>query len=86
MGNSVVLVERGAGMRRRDVIAGVASVVALQGFANAQREIRRIAMLLAVAEDDPVLPRFIAAVEQGLQSLGWKPGCASSQSLRQRRS
>ena len=61
-------------MRRRDVITGVASVVALQGFANAQHGIRRIAMLLASAEDDPVLPRFIAAVEQGLQSLGWKPG------------
>lgn len=62
-------------MRRRDVITGIASAVAVQGFAYAQQHaIRRIAILLAIAENDPILPRFIAAVEQGLQSFGWKPG------------
>ena len=62
-------------MRRRDIIAGIAGVVAMREFAYAQQQgIRRIAILLAIPEDDPVLPRFIAAVEQGLRSLGWMPG------------
>jgi putative ABC transport system substrate-binding protein len=61
-------------MRRRDIITGIAGAVALRGFAHAQERggVRRIAILLAVAEADPVLPRFIAAAEQGLRSLGWK--------------
>lgn len=72
-------------MRRRDVLAGmcvnrrivmlgIAGAVAMRGIAHAQGRsgLRHIAILLAIAETDPFLPRFVQAVQQGLQSLGWK--------------
>ena len=61
-------------MKRRDVIVGLAGAVAMQGFAHAQGRsgLHHMAILLAIAEADPFLPRFIEAAQQGLQSLGWK--------------
>lgn len=61
-------------MKRRDVIVGLAGAVAMHGFAHAQGRsgLHHIAILLAIAEADPFLPRFIEAAQQGLQSLGWK--------------
>jgi putative tryptophan/tyrosine transport system substrate-binding protein len=61
-------------MKRRDVIVGLAGAVAMHGFAHPQGRsgLHHIAILLAIAEADPFLPRFIEAAQQGLQSFGWK--------------
>jgi putative tryptophan/tyrosine transport system substrate-binding protein len=61
-------------MRRRNVIAAIGAGAAwpLLAHAQPQGEIRRIAILLAVAESDPFAARFFDAAEQKLQELGWK--------------
>jgi ABC-type uncharacterized transport system substrate-binding protein len=61
-------------MKRRNVIAAIGAGAAwpLLAHAQPQGEIRRIAILLAVAENDPFVARFFDAAEQKLQELGWK--------------
>src|SRR5207249_3024297 len=62
-------------MRRRDFISlagGIAAVWPLA--ARAQQAMRKLGVLMIVAEDDPDSKRRIAAFRQGLRDLGWQDG------------
>jgi putative tryptophan/tyrosine transport system substrate-binding protein len=64
-------------MRRREFIALVSALsVAWPGGVCAQQpsKPRRMGMLMAVAENDPVGQRNIAVFRQTLQEFGWKEG------------
>jgi putative ABC transport system substrate-binding protein len=64
-------------MRRRDFIAGIAgSATALPLAARAQQpeRMRRIGVLLGLAEDDPEAKARFAAFRQGLEKRGWSEG------------
>ena len=64
-------------MRRRDVIVLLAGAAAMWPIAaRAQRgdRVRRIAVLMANAEDDPEGHARAAAFRQGLRELGWTEG------------
>jgi len=64
-------------MRRREVIAGLASAaVASPRSASAQQgeRVRRIGVLMNLASDDPEAQARIAAFRQELQQLGWTDG------------
>jgi putative tryptophan/tyrosine transport system substrate-binding protein len=65
------------GMRRRDFIALAAGIMLAQPLAaHAQRgdRVRRIAVLMSNAEDDPLGQERAAAFRQGLRELGWSDG------------
>ena len=59
-------------MRRREVIA----LIALAGPASAQtpERVRRVGIILGLAEGDREGPARLAAFRQGLQALGWVEG------------
>jgi putative tryptophan/tyrosine transport system substrate-binding protein len=62
-------------MRRRDFIrlaGGAAAFWPLQ--AGAQQPMRKLGVLMIVAEDDPDSKLRIAAFQQGLQEFGWQDG------------
>ena len=62
---------------RRDflVLFGGAAALWPRPIAAQQPErMRRIGVLMALAADDAVAPRFVAAFEQGLRELGWVNG------------
>ncbi len=62
-------------MRRRDFIGlagGMAAAWPLS--ARTQQAMRKLGVLMIVAEDDPDSKRRIAAFRQGLQDLGWDDG------------
>src|SRR5262245_25990942 len=64
-------------MRRRDFIALAAGIMlARPSAAHAQRSdrVRRIAVLMSNAEDDPLGQERAAALRQGLRELGWSDG------------
>src|SRR5580692_11340841 len=63
-------------MRRREFIAGLGGAAALPLAARAQQSgrVRRIGLLAAFAADDPEMQARIAALRQGLESLGWSEG------------
>ena len=64
-------------MRRREFIALVScSALAVPLAVRAQQpdRVRRIGMLIAVAESDPVAQRNAAIFRQSLQELGWTEG------------
>ena len=63
-------------MRRREFIAGLGSAAAWPMVARAQQgdRVRRIGVLMSLAEDDPETLRRLAAFKQGLQELGWTEG------------
>jgi putative ABC transport system substrate-binding protein len=64
-------------MRRRDFIAGLggAAVVGPRGaWAQRGQRIRRIGMLLALAEDDALTKAELVGFRQGLERLGWSEG------------
>jgi hypothetical protein len=64
-----------AGMRRRDFIAAVGSTaVAWPARAQQGERMRRIGVLMNVAENDPAGQRRIAAFLQRLQELDWEEG------------
>jgi ABC-type uncharacterized transport system substrate-binding protein len=63
-------------MRRRALISmvGVAAAWPLAAQAQQSAHARRIAVLMAYAETDPVAQRMIAAFRDGLARLGWTEG------------
>jgi putative ABC transport system substrate-binding protein len=63
-------------MRRREFIAGLGSAVSWPVVARAQQpdRIRRIGVLLGLAEDDPETKETLAAFHKELQRLGWVEG------------
>src|SRR5262245_23886425 len=60
-------------MRRREFIAGLGSAVAWPVLARAQQvdRVRRIGMLIAGNEGDPVYKARLPAFKQALAGLGW---------------
>ena len=61
-------------MRRRVFIAGLAGAVAMPRAAGAQERVRRIAILVPAAADDPLFHVRLGAFLQGLQQAGWSIG------------
>jgi putative ABC transport system substrate-binding protein len=62
-------------MRRRDFIRLAGGAAALWPLtAGAQPGMRKLGVLMIVAEDDPDSKRRIAAFRQGLGELGWQDG------------
>jgi putative tryptophan/tyrosine transport system substrate-binding protein len=63
-------------MKRRTLIAGFGAMVALPFAARAQQleRVRRIGMLIASDEDEPLVRPRVAAFRQGLNELGWIEG------------
>src|SRR5436305_277762 len=63
-------------MRRREFIALLSGAVAWPLTARAQQpaQMRRIGVLMVVAENDPDAKRFVAALENQLEVEGWHKG------------
>jgi putative tryptophan/tyrosine transport system substrate-binding protein len=63
-------------MRRRNFIAGLGSAAAWPVVAGAQQveRVRRIGVLMAAEEDDPLRKSWLSAFIQGLSELGWTDG------------
>jgi putative ABC transport system substrate-binding protein len=63
-------------VKRRTFIAGLGSVVAWPLAARAQQpdRVRRIGVLMAGGENDPVLKTLVSAFMQALADLGWTDG------------
>ena len=64
-------------MERREFITLIASVAATWPFAaRAQQHdrMRRIAVLMGLAEDDPETKARVAAFREGLEKRGWSEG------------
>jgi putative ABC transport system substrate-binding protein len=64
-------------VKRRTFIAGLGSAAASPLVARAQQQgerVRRIGVLTAYPEDDPIIRVRVATFEQGLQELGWTVG------------
>src|SRR5262245_39136742 len=71
------LLRLGAGMRRRDFIAGLSSA-AIAGPVGARaqqtKRVRRVGILNILATDDPEAHARKAVFEQTLEQLGWSVG------------
>src|SRR5690349_2247036 len=63
-------------MRRRNFIAGLASVGLWAPVAQAQQpeRMRRIGVLMAHPESDPEFQDYVAAFRESLRKLGWIEG------------
>lgn len=61
-------------MRRREFIAGVAGTAVWPLATRAQERVRRIGMVLAIAENDLQASLRTAAFEKGLAEFGWVVG------------
>ena len=62
-------------MKRREFIAALGGAAAwLAAGAQQADRVRRIGVLLAGDENDPVLKPFLPAFTQGLAELGWTDG------------
>jgi ABC-type uncharacterized transport system substrate-binding protein len=63
-------------MKRREFISLLGGAAAWPLAASAQQsdQVRRIGMLLALAEDDPETKARLAAFRQGLEKRGWSEG------------
>jgi putative ABC transport system substrate-binding protein len=61
-------------VRRREFIAGLGSAAPLTVWAQQGARMRRIGVLINVAEGDSAAPVLLAAFEQGLQELSWTVG------------
>ena len=61
-------------MRRREFITLLGGAAAWPLAIRAQERVRRIGVLIGVAEDDPDAQANIAALKQGLQEAGWAIG------------
>src|SRR5262249_11130055 len=60
--------------KRRDFIALICGVAAWPLAARAQQGERRVGVLVALAENHPEVPKWIAAFRRGLDKLGWSEG------------
>jgi len=71
-----VNVDRGDRMRRRDFMTLVSGTAATWPLvANAQSDqMRRICVLMGMAQSDPAQQSLISALIQGLRELGWQDG------------
>src|SRR5271170_666084 len=63
-------------MKRREFIAGLGSAAAWPLVARAQEgaRVRRIGVLMGLAESDPEAQARVAAFRQGMQERGWNEG------------
>jgi putative tryptophan/tyrosine transport system substrate-binding protein len=63
-------------MRRREFIAGLGGAAVCPMAVQAQQggRVRRVGLLGAFAANDPEMQARIAALRQGLESLGWSEG------------
>jgi putative tryptophan/tyrosine transport system substrate-binding protein len=63
-------------MRRREFIAGLGSAATWPAVANAQQaeRVRRIGVLMALDENDPVAKALLSGFMQGLAESGWTDG------------
>jgi putative tryptophan/tyrosine transport system substrate-binding protein len=62
-------------MRRREVIALIASAtLARPASPQTAERVRRVGIILGLAEGDPEAPGRLAAFRHGLQALGWVEG------------
>jgi putative ABC transport system substrate-binding protein len=64
-------------LKRREFITLIGSVAVgspLVARAQQLERMRRIGVLMAIAEDDPLTQPYLTAVKQGLQELGWVEG------------
>ena len=63
-------------LRRREFIAGLGGAAAWPVVANAQQgdRVRRIGVLIALDENDPVVKTYVSAFTQALADLGWTDG------------
>ena len=64
-------------MRRRNFIVGIAGTAAawpLGARAQQGERVRRIGVLINLAESDPAALRSVAGLRRGLQALGWVEG------------
>ena len=63
-------------MKRRQLIAGLGSVVAWPVVARAQQRdrVRRIGVLMPYDDNDPEPKRRLSAFTQALSDLGWTDG------------
>jgi ABC-type uncharacterized transport system substrate-binding protein len=64
-------------MNRRELLSylgGAASVPRIAAWAQQREQMRRIGVIMALAGDDPIAPRFVAPFEEGLRELGWTVG------------
>jgi putative ABC transport system substrate-binding protein len=59
-------------MRRREFIAGVGAVVC--PVTGRAQQVRRVGMLLPLAESDPENRALVTTFREELQKLGWTPG------------
>jgi putative tryptophan/tyrosine transport system substrate-binding protein len=61
-------------MRRRDFTAGLGSAVICFAAARAQQAIRRLGVMMTLAENDPEGRSWLSAFTQELSRLGWTEG------------
>jgi putative ABC transport system substrate-binding protein len=61
-------------MRRREFIGLLSGAVAFPLAARAQERVRRIGVVMAIEGDDPERADRMAALQRGLQQLGWVEG------------
>src|SRR4051794_17989687 len=61
-------------MRRREFVAGLAAAWPLAARAQPTERMRRIGVLVGLAENDPEMKQRLAAFQQGLEKLGWLEG------------
>src|SRR4051794_33294774 len=63
-------------MRRRDFLSLSGGAAAWANLARAQQmdRVRKIAILLGIAENDPEANSRVSAFEDGLNELGWRSG------------
>ena len=62
-------------VRRREFIAGLGGAAAWPLAARAQGgRVRRLSVLMSLAENDPEAQARVAALARGLRDLGWTEG------------
>ena len=64
-------------MRRREFISLLGGAVAVWPLATRAQQperVRRIGVLVGLAENDPEMKERIAGLRQGLEKLGWAEG------------